>query len=634
MAKRSKHRKPGYLRAIAILAWALQGVFAPWAAPPVYAANPDTFTIGMRATSPKPPAAVADLLASPNPAISGQVSISWTAPQGNAGGTPINNLTVASYSVHVATFSVDSLLGDTTAWWNSTQASSVTLQSPANTPQPPGSLEGYTFNGLSPGTTYFFGIRSTSPFGVISPIDTQADTPTQQARAIAPANPIPPPSTFSGVATSTGSIRWTWTAVSSATSYGVYSHPANLLLQTLAAPTTIWTETGLSANTAYSRKVRASDGVTTSSDSVVATVTTLAAGGGSNAPQMPNGLLSTLNSNGSQVTLTWTPVTRDTAGNAIGIDHYTIYRYDIVGTTSTANFTAAGSATSYTDTTSGTVYYYRIQAVSTGGQPSALSDYLDSSSAQNRIAIASDDITTRVVMPRDAASYLIANNNPYGEDLQILLTHRPQDELNTTLRSYNITVVRAANGVAIPNFSFPQNNIDVQLGYGAVISGTGQITINSPTKINAAILAQIISVYWFNGGSYVRVGSPILTLDQSISVTVRNLGIYQIRAATLGNSFRLTQGSPYPRVITPNGAENRRVFWFYENPTGDPVRGEIFDIRGAHVRSLSFNGMSPTANSLVWDGHDDQGAVVPSGIYLYKISTTEQTVTGTVVVAR
>ncbi len=634
MAERLKNRRPKYLRAFAILAWALQGLLTPWTSTPAYAANPDTFTIGMRATSPKPPAAVVDLLASPNLSVPGQISLTWTAPQGNAGGTPINNLTVENYSVHYATYSIDSLLGDTTAWWNATMASSTTLQAPANAPQPPGSLEGYTFSGLTPGGTYYFALRSLSPFGVLSPIDTNAATPTQQAKAIASYNPIPPPTSFSGVALSSYSIRWTWTQVSSATAYQVYSHPANVLLQTLAAPTSSWIETGLAANTAYSRKVRATDGVITSSDSVVATVTTLSSGSGTNVPQMPNGLLSTLASNGAQVTLSWTPVSIDTTGSTVSIDHYTIYRYDAVGSTATTSITAAGSASSYTDTTNGSVYYYRIQAVSAGGQLSALSDYLDSSNAQNRIAVASDDPATRVVMPRDAASYLIAANNPYAEDLQVTLTHRPQDEVNVTLRSYDIKVVRAATGVIIPGFSFPLNNIDVQIGYAAVISPTGQITLNSPNKINAATLAQVISVYWFNGGSYVRVGSPILTIDQSISVTVRNLGIYQIRAVSLGTRFRLTQGSPYPRVITPNGAENRRVFWFYDNPSGDTIKGEIFDIRGAHVRNLQVNGMSPTPNSLVWDGRDDQGAIVPSGIYLYKISTTEEKVTGTVVVAR
>ena len=56
--------------------------------------------------------------------------------------------------------------------------------------------------------------------------------------------------------------------------------------------------------------------------------------------------------------------------------------------------------------------------------------------------------------------------------------------------------------------------------------------------------------------------------------------------------------------------------------------------RGAKVRDLFVNSQSPTANSLVWDGHDNQGAVVPSGVYLYKISVGKDSTTGTVVVAR
>jgi flagellar hook assembly protein FlgD len=57
-------------------------------------------------------------------------------------------------------------------------------------------------------------------------------------------------------------------------------------------------------------------------------------------------------------------------------------------------------------------------------------------------------------------------------------------------------------------------------------------------------------------------------------------------------------------------------------------------MRGAKVRDLVVNSQSPTANSLVWDGHDSNGAVVPSGVYLYKIQSGKETKTGTVVVAR
>jgi hypothetical protein len=547
MDKRFKHRKPNFLRAFAVVAWALQGMFASWS-PVVHAANPDTMALSIRASSNAPPAAIADLLASPNPSIPGQISLTWSAPQGNAGGTPIANLTVARYTIHLATFSVDSLSGNTTAWWNSTTANSVTLEPPSYTPQSPGSLEAHTYTGLTPGTRYYFGIRSVNPAGIESPIDSLASTPTQQASATA--LPSTPPTGTAG-------------------------------------------------------------------------------------PKVPNGLLSTSLSNGLQVRLTWTPVTQDTSGNPVTIAHYLVHKYSALGSTATAAITVSAATPEYTENTAGLNNFYRIQAVSTLGILSQLSDYLDSSGENNRYALAADDPSTRVVMPREAALYLLAENNPHREDIYLTLAHQPQDEVNITLRSYKIAARRSSTDEEIIGFAFPQNNISVQLGYGAVVSQTnGFVTLGTRSGINAATLAQIISVYWYNGASFIRVGNPLLTLDQAVSVSVRNLGIYQIRALALSSAFRMAQGSPYPRVITPNGNENRRVFFFFDNPAGDPIRGTIYDLRGAHVRDLQINSQSPTGNSLVWDGRDNQGAVVPSGIYLYKISAADETITGTVVVAR
>src|SRR5258708_29442375 len=465
-----RHRKPRFLKAAAIFAWALQGILMPWMQTPAYAANPDTVRVSVTPISFVPPDPIADLLASPNLSIPGQISLTWTAPQGNAGGTPIPNVTVASYSVHLATFSVDSLLGDTTAWWNASIAGNTSLQPPGYSPKPPGSLEAYTFTGVTPGGTSYFGIKSTNPAGTISPIDTKSRTAGQQPFAVA-ARPAP---------------------ISTA------------------------------------------------------------------IPQAPNGVLSTSLSNGLQVQLSWTPVTLDTSGNPVTIDHYLISRYSVIGGTPTALVTVAASTTAYSEATGGTVYYYRIQAVSTPGAMSPFSDYLDSSLQANRYAIANDDLTTRVIMPHDATLNLLAANNPYKKDLEVTLTHQPQDEVNVTLRSYKAAAQIADTEQGLSLFVFPQNNISVQLGLGATLSGSGPLSIGSQGRINAAALAQIISVYWFNGSDYVRVGSPILTLDQAVSVTVRNLGVYQIRAVSFASNIRLTQWSPYPPALTPNRPANRR----------------------------------------------------------------------------
>src|SRR5215467_6535163 len=118
MGKTTHHRLARW-RHLAV-AWivAFHGSLTPWAIGPLYAQTTDTMLLGITPVSSAPPAVITDLMASANPVVPGQISLTWTAPQGNAGGVPINNQPVAAYSIHYATFSVASLAGDTTSWWN------------------------------------------------------------------------------------------------------------------------------------------------------------------------------------------------------------------------------------------------------------------------------------------------------------------------------------------------------------------------------------------------------------------------------------------------------------------------------------------------------------------------------------
>lgn len=528
-------------------AWAVafHGFVVPWSTEPLYAKNPDTVWLGVQPISSSPPDKITDLVASPNLAVQGEVALTWTAPQGNAGGTPINNQPVVAYLVHYATFSVASLTGNTTSWWNSTSSSQQLLQAPSNTPKSPGLLEAFTLSGLTPGGTYYFGIKSISMGGITSPVDTLSESPVSQATAV----------------------------------------------------TTIFTTSG------------------------------------AGSPKRPNGLTAT--SGNGNVHISWHPVTLDVNNQSVGIDHYSVYKYDAIGSTPTLVGTLGPNTTTYSDVLVNQVYYYRILAVSVGNLSSELSDYVDSSAELNRILVAADDSTTRVVVPATLAFELNSEHNGLGEDLEIHLDRRLQDEVEVTLRSYRVGVRRVISGAEVPSFYFSSNNMQVQLGLGAVL-GTGQLSGYTPTSQPAAgSIAQIVSVYWFNGAASIRLSDPILTSAQSISVNVRNIGVYQVRATQISTVFRLSQNSPYPRVITPNDAsQNNRVFWFFDNPTGDSVSGTIYDIRGAKVCDLAVDGNSPTSNSLVWTGRDSNGSVVPSGVYIYKITSGKEKATGTVVVAR
>ena len=94
----------------------------------------------------------------------------------------------------------------------------------------------------------------------------------------------------------------------------------------------------------------------------------------------------------------------------------------------------------------------------------------------------------------------------------------------------------------------------------------------------------------------------------------------------------LTSGSPYPRVITPDGdGVNDRVFFFFET-TDAPADGRIYDLNSAFVASMKPGPVQDA--SFVWDGKDSSGHVVPMGVYLYKVAIGKESVTGTIVVAR
>src|SRR5581483_7061351 len=74
----------------------------------------------------------------------------------------------------------------------------------------------------------------------------------------------------------------------------------------------------------------------------------------------------------------------------------------------------------------------------------------------------------------------------------------------------------------------------------------------------------------------------------------------------------------HPRVISPNGdARNDRVFFQFDTTVaGLPIEADVRDILGARVAGLKMND---SEDALVWDGRDDSGRTMPSGIYIYSI---------------
>lgn len=157
-----------------------------------------------------------------------------------------------------------------------------------------------------------------------------------------------------GVTSSTVSLSWT--ASTGASGYVVLRNGTKVG----TATGTTYTDTGLTASTAYSYTVEAQNGSGTSAASTAVSATT---GPPGVAPNAPTGLTAGTTTT-STVPLSWTA---STTSGSYAISGYYVFR----------NGTKVGTATgtSYTDTglTAGTTYMYTVEAYDTNGDVSAAS---------------------------------------------------------------------------------------------------------------------------------------------------------------------------------------------------------------------------------------------------------------------
>jgi hypothetical protein len=65
-----------------------------------------------------------------------------------------------------------------------------------------------------------------------------------------------------------------------------------------------------------------------------------------------------------------------------------------------------------------------------------------------------------------------------------------------------------------------------------------------------------------------------------------------------------------------------------------PVRLTVHDPQGRRVRGLLAAGLAPGPHALGWDGRDDAGATLPSGVYFVRLETPAVITSQKLVIAR
>ena len=78
---------------------------------------------------------------------------------------------------------------------------------------------------------------------------------------------------------------------------------------------------------------------------------------------------------------------------------------------------------------------------------------------------------------------------------------------------------------------------------------------------------------------------------------------------------------PFPNPFNP------RVELSFALATAGAVRVEVFDVRGRLVKTLEDAALPVGEHRLVWEGEDDAGVAVASGVYFARFTSPDQVVT-------
>jgi len=178
---------------------------------------------------------------------------------------------------------------------------------------------------------------------------------------------------------------------------------------------------------------------------------------------------------------------------------------------------------------------------------------------------------------------------------------------------------------------------------GAALTQPAQISLSYSTDASGTVAdlhvsAEDLSIYWLGPENLPSSSQSWRVLSRaSVDPTLHTVSGFTSHFSTFG-LFSAGQANtasairPAERIITPNGDGINDTASFPGLIQGqDDVR--IFDVRGRRVRHMTTPAPG-CGGSFCWDGKDDSGSVVESGVYIYQYTSQGERVSGVIGVAK
>jgi len=163
------------------------------------------------------------------------------------------------------------------------------------------------------------------------------------------------------------------------------------------------------------------------------------------------------------------------------------------------------------------------------------------------------------------------------------------------------------------------------------LSGTGDRTGDDPRFTNAAASDFTLQSNSLAVDAGVNIGLAFTGAAPDLGAQELGENPLSVEDETQGavwpNYFELNQNYPNPFSLSgANSSLGTRIEFGAGASTA--VRLEILNILGQHVRTLFEGEVSAGRHAVIWDGRDNRGLVVASGVYVYRLAGIAQTATG------
>lgn len=249
-------------------------------------------------------------------------------------------------------------------------------------------------------------------------------------------------------------------------------------------------------------------------------------------------------------------------------------------------------------------------------------DVLVSRTTTGRISTSGSTITVFDGNTDDGAIKITAPRSAVASDLSISLEQIDENSSDCPAApNFSLSEKPAMIFKFTPSGAVFAKNIDLTLLYLDLDSNgivDGLIDRDGNVNINASTLKMF---YWDGFKWRLLSGSNAPnTTDHTVTCKVNHFSYYALFPVT---SLAPEDYRPAKKIITPNGDGVNDDADF----SGLAEEIKIFDITGKKIRTIS-------AGTGLWDGKDDDGSIVESGVYIYQFKVDGTLVSGAIAVAK